>query len=163
MNFFFLRLLACFLFVPSLSVARADVFIDGDHVMLQFSPRIVHFNYNPNHNNLPWLVGAEWESASRWEVGVAYFKNSFYQPSEYVYVGKRWFLESINENLYVKLTGGPLYGYKGQYEDKVPFNRNGLAVAIVPAIGYQYGRANAQIVIFGTAGLMFTFGYDVWK
>jgi hypothetical protein len=42
-------------------------------------------------------------------------------------------------------------------------NDNGFGLAILPAIGYQHRRANAQLVILGTAGLMLTFGYDFWK
>ena len=143
--------------------ARADVFTDGDQVMLQIGPYLYHRNKEPYHNNEPMLVGVEWESASRWEIGASYFENSFYQPCIYVNAGKRWFWRSADDGLYLKLTAGPLYGYKEPYEDKVPLNNNGLGFAIIPAIGYQYQRANAQLVILGTAAVMLTFGYDFWK
>jgi hypothetical protein len=145
------------------SATHADVFADGDHVMLQAGPYVYHRNYDINHNDVPLMVGVEWESASRWEFGASYFKNSFYQPSMYIYAGKRWFLGSEANGFYFKLTGGPLYGYKGPYEDKVPLNHGGLAPAVIPGIGYQYQRASAQLVFLGTAGLMLTFGYDFWK
>jgi hypothetical protein len=143
--------------------AHADVFADGDQVMLQIGPYIFHRSNETDHNSQPRLIGVEWESASRWELGASYFKNSFYQPSIYIYGGKRWFLGSGDEGFYVKLTGGPLYGYKDPYEDKVPLNDNGIGLAIIPAIGYQYQRANAQLVILGTAAVMLTLGYDFWK
>ena len=145
------------------STARADVFTDGDQVMLQIGPFIYHTSHDSDHNDQPWLVGVEWESASRWELGASYFENSFYQPCVYIYGGRRWFLRSADDGFYFKLTAGPLYGYKDQYEDKVPLNNNGLGLAIIPAIGYQYKRTNAQLVILGTAALMLTFGYDFWK
>ncbi len=160
-----LRTLACVLTAMCTCTwtAHADVFADGDQVMLQIGPYMYHTSDDPEHNNVPKLVGVEWESASRWELGASYFENSFYQPCIYIYAGRRWFLGSRDDGFYVKLSGGPLYGYKDPYEDKVPVNFNGLALAIIPAVGYQYKRTNAQLVILGTAGLMLTFGYDFWK
>jgi hypothetical protein len=145
------------------SIAHADVFEDGDHVMLQFGPYVYHTDSDTDHNNRPLLIGVEWEAPSHWELGINYFKNSFYQPCVYAYVGKRWFLPSADDGVYIKLTGGPLYGYKDPYEHKIPFNYRGLGLAVIPAIGYQYERASAQLVTLGTAGLMITFGYDLWQ
>ena len=110
------------------------------------------------------MTGLEW-GPEDWpvDVGAVYFRNSFYQDSVYAYVGKRWFWKERDNGLYLKLTGGPLYGYRGQYEHKVPFNHHGLGVAVIPGIGYQYRAFDAQIVILGTAALMVTFGYDFWK
>jgi hypothetical protein len=139
------------------------VFADGDHVMLQIGPYVYHRSEGTDRNNEPLLVGAEWESASRWEIGASYFENSFYQPSMYIYAGRRWFLGSGDEGFYVKLTGGLLYGYKEPHEDAIPVNYNGVGPVLIPAFGYQYQRANAQLVFLGTNGLMLTFGYDFWK
>jgi hypothetical protein len=161
-----LRTLACIaLTVLGLCTrtAHADVFADGDHLMLQFGPYVYHHSYSAEHNNLPLLVGLEWESASRWELGASYFRNSFHQPCLYLYGGRRWFWRPADDGFYFKLTGGPLYGYKAPYDDKVPLNENGVGLAIIPAVGYQYQRANAQLVILGTAAIMFTFGYDFGK
>jgi hypothetical protein len=131
--------------------------------MLHAGPYVYHRDRGADHNDFPLLVGVEWESASKWALGASYFENSFDQPCVYIYVGRRWFARSADTGFYLKLTGGPLYGYKGEYEDKVPFNHNGLALAVIPGVGYQYGRAHAQLVVLGTAGLMLTFGYDFWK
>lgn len=149
--------------LTSASRVDAGVLAGGDSIMLQAGPYVYHRNDNPEHNNAPLLVGVEWESAARWEIGASYFENSFYQPCVYVYLGRRWFAGASDQGFYLKLTGGPLYGYKDEYEDKVPLNYNGLGLAILPAIGYQYGRANAQLVTLGTAGIMLTFGYEFWK
>ena len=136
---------------------------DNGRLTLVFAPYVYHTSYDPRHNDYLWLTGLEWEpSGSKFEFGAAYFKNSFSQDSVYAYVGKRWFFSGERQEGFVNLTAGPLYGYRGQFENKVPFNHNGLGVAIIPGIGYQYRSVNAQIVILGTAGLLASFGYDFW-
>jgi len=126
-----------------------------------FGPYVYHYHYDPLHNNYPWLTGLEWGPRGSWvDYGAVYFENSFDQPSVYAYVGKRWFVADEHKGLYLKLTAGPLYGYRDPYEDKVPFNHNGLAFAIIPGIGYQYRRVDAHVVFLGGAALLFTFGYD---
>lgn len=150
-------LLAC------VAMAHAGVFGDGDRVMPAFGPYVAHRDDDNDHNQWPHLVGVEWESGSHWLVGGAAFKNSYYQRAAYVYGGRRWFLDRVHPNLYVKLSAGLVYGYKDPYEDRLPINNNGYGLGFVPALGYQFGRANAQIVLLGTAAVTFTFGYDFWK
>lgn len=140
---------------------RADLLQKGDALMLQVAPGAIHFNSDPDHAQHSWLIGLEWQSSSRWLAGAAYFNNSFDQKCEYFYFGKSWPLEFMNSNMYFKLTGGLLLGYKEPYENKIPFNNNGIAPGAVPAIGYQYGDFNIQINLLGGAGLMFTFGYNL--
>ena len=146
-----------------MSVAHAGVFTDGDRVMLQYGPYVAHFDDNSGHNQWPHLFGVEWESGSHWLLGAVAFKNSYHQQSAYAYAGRRWFLEQVNPNVYFKLSAGLIYGYKDQYEDRLPVNDNGYGLGVVPAFGYQFGRANAQIVLLGTAAVTFTFGYDFWQ
>ena len=151
-----------FLFYAATSAAEEPA-SDGRLTFI-FGPYVHHFDYDPNHIDEPWLTGLEWEPrGSRVDYGTVFFRNSFDQPSVYAYVGKRWFRNDDEQGLYLNLTGGPLYGYRGQYEDKVPFNYHGLAWAIIPGIGYQYRAVNAQLVFLGTAALLFTFGYDLSK
>lgn len=129
-------------------------------VSLVFSPYVWH-TQNGDHNELPWLTGLELEPAgSPLNFGAVYFRNSFYQNSVYAYVGKRWFLAPDEQGAFVNLTAGPLYGYRDEYEDKVPLNHHGLGLAVIPGIGYQYRAFNAQLVFLGTAALTVTFGYD---
>ena len=147
---------------------RAGVFQEGDVLMLQAAPGAIHFNSDPEHADFSWLVGLEWQSASRWLVGASYFNNSFDQKCEYIYFGKSWPLDFVSDNeifknLYVKLTGDLLLGYKEPYEDKIPFNDNGVAPGLVPSLGYQHGDFNVQLNLLGGAGLMFTFGYNILK
>ena len=133
---------------------------DMGRLTLVVAPYVYH-THGGHHNDTPWLAGLEWlPAAHQVELGAAYFRNSFYQDSVYLYVGKRWFISDNEQGPFVHLTGGPLYGYRGAYEDKVPFNHHGFGLAIIPSIGYQYRSVNVQLVALGTAGLLFTFGYD---
>ena len=61
------------------------------------------------------------------------------------------------------MAGALLYGYKKPYENKLPINHDGYGIAIVPVIGYQFGRANVQLEFLGTAAAVITFGFDIWK
>ena len=146
----------------------AGVFEEGDTLMLQAAPGVIHFNPSDEHTDYSWLVGLEWQSSSRWVVGGSYLNNSFNQKCEYLYFGKSWPLDFISDstlfqNMYFKLTGGLLLGYKEPYEDKIPFNDNGVAPGLVPSLGYQYGDFNVQLNLLGGAGIMFTFGYNILK
>ncbi len=143
--------------------SQANVFEDGDLLMVQVAPGVIHYSHDPDHADYSWLVGLEWQSASRWLAGAAYFNNSFDQKSQYIYFGKSWPLDSIYENLYFKLSGGLLLGYKEPYEDKIPINRDGVGLGAAPSIGYKFGDFNVQLNLLGTAGVMFTFGYDLIK
>jgi hypothetical protein len=152
-----LFLLAC------MSTAHADVFGEGDRVMVGVGPYVYHRIDNSDHNQWPRLIGVEYETGSHWLGGAAAFKNSYYQNAAFLYAGKRWFIPSVDENLYVKLTAGLVYGYRKPYEDKLPVNHDGFGIGIVPALGYQFGRANVQIQFLGTDAMAITFGYDFWK
>jgi hypothetical protein len=151
-------LLAC------MPVSHADVFGEGDRVMVEVGPYVYHFENNTDHNQWPRLIGVEYEAGSHWLGGLATFKNSYSQETQFLYLGKRWFIDSVDENLYVKIAGGLVHGYKEPYDDKLPINSsNGYGFAILPAVGYQFGRANAQLILIGTIGAVITFGYDFWN
>ena len=148
------------LIMAFVTVAQADTKDDTNRIMIQIGPYVQHWSGNAHHNEWSSLIGAEWENKKRWEIGGAVFKNSFYQPSIFLYGGRRWFLPKVSDRLYVKLMVGTIYGYKGQYASKVPFNYKGLSLAALPALGYQHDRTNVQMVVLGVAGVIFTFGYD---
>jgi len=156
-------LIAALLLLLVAHSARSDIFEEGGRLMLQVAPGVIHFDPDPEHTDYSWLVGLEWQSPSRWLVGASYFNNSFNQKSQYFYFGKSWPLNSISENLYFKLTGGLLLGYKEPYEDKIPLNNDGIAPGAVPALGYKYGDFSFQLNLLGSSALMFTFGYDLLK
>ena len=143
--------------------ARAGVFMADDVIMIQGSPDVIHFHKSKDHVPYSWLVGLEWQRSDRWLGGYSRFENSFGQPSHYLYGGYTWPLQSWHPNVYVKLTGGLVLGYKEPYENKIPFNNNGVAPGIIPGLGYKEGRFNVQMNLLGRAGLMFTFGYDLFR
>ena len=137
--------------------ARAGLFEEGDVLMVQAAPDAIHFDPSPEHADYSWLVGLEWQSPSRWLVGASYFNNSFDQHCQYYYFGKSWPLDFISDNqyvknLYFKLTGGILLGYKEPYEDKLPLNNAlGVGLTLVPAIGWQRGNIGFAAALTGSA------------
>lgn len=143
---------------------NADTWLrDGDRIYLAYSPYTEHFRNNPEYTKHTYLVDAGIQSkydrvwgADRTLFGLAIFKNSYGQPSQYIYWGQEW---DIKPWLYAKVTAGLLHGYKGKYKSNIPFNDLGVAPAIVPAIGVRYGDFRAEGVVLGFSALMFTVGY----
>jgi hypothetical protein len=60
--------------------------------------------------------------------------------------------------VYLKLTGGLIEGYRGDYKDKIPLNHFGLAPAIVPSAGAHFGPVGAEVVLLGAAAVMVNVG-----
>ena len=124
---------------------------------LVIGPFALHWSNEDKHSNVV-LLGIEREQADGYIWGLSVFRNSFAQPSAYAYYGYRWNELFGVPALYFKLSGGIIYGYKGEYEDKVPFNHNGFGLGIIPAVGYRLTPKDAvQVGALGTAGLIFTY------
>ena len=115
-----------------------------------------HFSPDPEHNNNQDLIGIERHDASNWLFGAATFRNSFRQRSFYTYAGKRF--DSDTYPVYLKLTGGLLQGYRGEYKNKIPLNRFGVAPVIIPSVGAHYGPVAAELVLLGFNAAMITTG-----
>jgi len=158
----------CFLMVflclcTNTPVPAANKVPGGSLLAIHFSPYVVHYDHNKEHNSYPWFTAIEWESLSRWEIGGAFFKNSFHQACGYIYGGKRWIFGPEEQHLFLKLTAGAIIGYVEPYENKLPINADGIGLGIIPAIGFKHNRASTQFVVLGTSGFMITLGYDIWK
>jgi hypothetical protein len=127
----------------------------GDRYALILSPYSYHFSPSDEHKDV-WLVGLMRERADGALAGAAFFSNSFGQSSVYIFpFGKIYRGIFDQPQLYAKLTAGLLYGYRGKYEDKVPFNSNGFSPGIVPALGWQYESGyQAQVNLLGNSGVM---------
>ncbi len=125
---------------------------------LTLSPYTLHWHSSPEHK--PVVLGSLDSAAPGNRLcGLSLFSNSFGQPSTYVYVGQRWDGVIGNPQFFAKVTAGIFYGYVGQYKDKVPYNYKGFSPGIVPSLGYQLTpRDSAQVLVLGTAGLMFAYG-----
>ena len=115
-----------------------------------------HFSPDPKHNNNQDLIGLERNDASGWVFGGATFRNSFSQRSYYAYAGKRY--DMTDYPVYLKLTGGVIQGYRGEYRDKIPLNRFGVAPVIIPSVGIHYGPVAAELVLLGFNAAMVTTG-----
>jgi hypothetical protein len=125
---------------------------------LSLSPYTHHWRHSPDHKPVV-LAALERRVAQNRFCGVALFRNSFGQPSTYVYVGKQWDGVLDNPKLFTKVSAGLIYGYKGQYQHKIPFNDYGIAPAVIPSMGWHISPTeSAQVMVLGTAGLLFAYG-----
>lgn len=124
---------------------------------IQTSLYTKHWDSDPDHTNHQKLIGPEIEFENDYMVGLAIFKNSFDQSSQFLYIGKTWRLFR-SDHFYFKLVGGLLHGYKKPYEDKIPFNGLGVAPAILPSFGFRYKRIMLETQIAGTAAITITGG-----
>ena len=132
-----------------------------DRFYLETSVYTKHFHYDPAHDNHQRLILGEWNITEQWLVGASEFDNSFGQASQYVYGGYRFRPFETLQPLYFKLSAGLVHGYTGQYQNKIPFNNSGIAPVIVPTVGYCLSRFCSELVIFGAAGALVTFGITI--
>jgi hypothetical protein len=123
-----------------------------------FSPYTYHFSYSAEHKPVV-LVAIDEQLPGGRLCGISFFSNSFGQPSTYAYVGQQFNGLFDNPKLFVKVTGGIIYGYVGKYQNKVPLNSHGFSPGVIPSIGYNFSEHDSlQMQVLGTAGLMFSYG-----
>ncbi|WP_332744924.1 hypothetical protein [Hydrogenophaga sp.] len=121
-----------------------------------FSPYTHHWTPDSEHQQV-YAVSLSRLLPNNRYCGFSLFNNSFGQPSAYAFVGKSWpgFWQA-QPQLYVSVSAGIIYGYVGQYKDKVPMNVGGFAPVIIPAIGYRLSpKSTLEIQLLGTAAVMF--------
>jgi len=109
----------------------------GDKLILSVSPYVQHLNLKKEYSHV-WLVGLEREHPNGKLDGIAFFSNSFNQPSLYFFpLG--WAYHSIFdiEPLSFKWTAGLLYGYLGEYKNRVPLNYMGFSPGVSAALAWQ--------------------------
>lgn len=146
------------------SWAQANEFFAYDHGLVQTSLWTTHYSTNEDddeaYSDQQNLIGIELHNPDRWFAGAAWLKNSFDQPIWYFYAGREFPLWQPREYLEVraKLTAGALRGYDGDKQDKIAYNSTGVAPAILPTIGTRWGRFEADMLLFGTAGAMVNAG-----
>ena len=124
-----------------------------------FSPYTAHYSYSSEHKPVV-LAGYARHLPGDTFCGVSLFKNSFGQPSVYAFVGKTYNnIWAGHPNIYASVTAGMLYGYVGQFKNKVPLNFHGFSPAIIPALGYRLTPQDAvELQFLGNSDLMF--GYS---
>ena len=140
--------------------ASAEWLEEGDQFYFQTSLYTVHYSPKDEHNNKQNLINLELQKASQWLAGLALFKNSFGQSSQFGYLGYNWTIPYTQDFMYFKFVGGLMHGYDGQYKDKIPLNQAGIAPAVIPSIGLRYKRIQSEIALFGAAGAMWTIGFN---
>lgn len=126
--------------------------------LFQTSTYTKHFKPDPRHTNHQRALDFEYWAPDQWVYGVAFLRNSFDQPTQYLYAGRLWRPFVADQNIYLKLTGGVLHGYKGEFRDKIPFNRFGYAPGLIPSIGYSWRRVTGEVMLLGGAALMVSVG-----
>jgi len=136
-----------------------------DRFYVQFAYYTLHFHYDAAHQQ-SYLLDGEYHFPNywlggQWIAGVALFQNSFGQFSQYVFGGLVWRPIEDNQPFYIKLTAGPLHGYSGQYQNKIPYNSSGVAPAIIPGIGYCVKRYCGEFVLLGANAALFTIGMTI--
>lgn len=126
---------------------------------VQTSVYTKHFTPRSEHNNNQELIGLERHTENSYLMGGATFLHSYNQRTYYGYVGKRF--DFVGTPFYGKITAGLLYGYKGEYRDKIPLNRFEIAPAIVPSLGLKYRRLGVEVVLLGAAATMVNIGFEL--
>jgi hypothetical protein len=147
---------------PTLAFAQegAGAFNGPAHWRAAVAPLTVHFRPDDEHEYV-WAIGLERVWADEWLAGGSFFSNSFGQDSGYLYVGRTYPGLFDRPQLYWQWTAGLMYGYRGAYEDKVPFNNNGFSPGAVLAIGWRLSdQTAAQINLLGTSALMLQLSHD---
>ncbi len=127
---------------------------------LWVAPAAYHWQYNPQHRPV-WAVGADWQKPDGWFLGGSYFRNSFDQPSAYLYVGKRWDGLLGRPAWFAEVSGGLIYGYRGQFANKVPFNHNGYSPGLIVTGGWRLDEhSDLDLDLLGTAAILFRYSYS---
>ncbi len=121
-----------------------------------------HFSPSPQHVNHQRMLNFEYWGPDKWIWGASFLRNSFGQPSQYIYTGRLWRPFDSAPLVHVKLTGGVLHGYKGEFRDKISFNHYGYAPALIPSIGLSGKRFATEFVLLG-AGAMFITAGIFWE
>jgi hypothetical protein len=156
-----LRLPACALALALALGSPARGAEDGATWRLLVSPYTLHFRPNPDHKPV-WAVGLEREGEDGWLLGAAYFSNSFGQDSGYGWIGRRYFGLLGQPELFFHWSAGLMYGYRGKYENKVPFNSGGFSPGALVSLGWVFDpKLSAQVSLLGDAGLMFQLNVTV--
>ena len=128
----------------------------GDQQWLAASPYTLHFTKSDEHRTV-FGLGLERQRESGQITGLGLFRNSFGQPTAYLYPWGQKFDFASLPGSYFKVTGGVLWGYRGEYRDKIPLNRLGVAPAVIFTLGHQVGPYRAGLNLLGNSGVMLEF------
>lgn len=137
---------------PALEAATWRVFL---------APITVHYSSGENHRYVI-LAGAERQTPGGFVMGATVFRNTFAQPAAYACAGRRFSRLFGHEPLFLEATAGVLYGYRGEFKNRVPFNHKGFAPGAAAGLGWQFAHdASVQVNMLGLSALMLQFNLDL--
>ena len=120
----------------------------------------IHFDDDDDYAGNRLFVSAELIRSDQWLYGLGLFNNSFDQFSQYLYGGYQFEFDDSFKNFHAKVTAGIIHGYKDEFQDKLSYNSSGYAPAIIPSLGWKKDKLGVDVILLGSAGLLFTVGYD---
>jgi len=134
----------------------------ADKLQLQLAS-YTHYKSSDDYEGPPIYGGVEVLKANNWFYGVGLFNNSYSQFSQYLYVGRRFDLYRVNDDmtLHLKLSGGALHGYHDEHEDSLPVTIGDIGPVIIPSVGMHFGRWTFDLVFLVDEALMFNLGFNV--
>ena len=139
---------------------RAQPVPAGDQFRIAYTPKVFHFNDDPDYVDWNHIVALEWVTprhvfwgADRTHFGLSFFDNSYGQFSQSVYAGLEWdWARVLGGTVFGALSVGMIHGYKEPWEDKLPLNEAlGVGLSVVPAIGWQRGALGFAASLTGSA------------
>jgi len=133
---------------------------DANHWRLVFSPYTHHFRYSAEHRPV-WALGIERQHTDGWLGGFTFFRNSFGQPSGYLYLGHRYEHLWGVQPLFTQWSVGVLYGYEGKYQTKVPLNVNGYSPGLLLTAGWKFNDGQSVALhLLGDAAVMLQLAHE---
>jgi hypothetical protein len=128
---------------------------NGNKLSLSISPGVFHFNLNGDYKHV-WLVGVEREHPNGKIDGIAFFNNSFNQPSIFVFPWGGVYKGIFDiAPLSFKWNIGLMYGYVGEYQDRVPLNYKGFSPGANVSLAWQFTPVWSGQVTLAGSFLMF--------
>lgn len=129
-------------------------------LILTIAPVVYHWRDDPEHK-YSFVTSLEQYLDRQRLVGLALFRNSFGQPSAYAYAGYHWHELLDEPRLSLKVSAGIIYGYTGEYADKVPLNWNGFSPGLIPSLLYKVSaNGSVDLMLLGTAGVVMGYSHS---
>lgn len=138
-----------------------DTYREAGYWRVAFAPAAPHFRPSAEHRHVV-AIAVERQRLDHWLAGFSLFRNSFGQPSGYLYLGRRHERLLDVQPLFFQWSAGVLYGYRGEYKNKVALNVNGFAPGALVGLGWHFNRRSSAIVhLLGDAALMLQVSYEL--
>jgi hypothetical protein len=142
-------------------LSQREMWAESAHWRVALSPYTKHYRYSVEHRHV-YAVALERHRDDGWLAGASMFRNSFGQPSSYVYLGRRFDNLFDQPQLFGQASAGMLYGYKGAYQTKVPLNFRGFSPGALLSMGWRsQGGVSIAGHLLGDAGVMLQLALDL--